>query len=445
MKPARAVPPLVVALLASGLALPPVQAATNTPAILTDTISAIPSCLKWQPTGVCQWLTCSVLPPKCTLKMSFRVRHYVPDTIVSTFHEPMLHPWADFGRVVAVASATVGSAIVALPLDSAGSSTRSQEQFQSRDADAIANPVGMLAYLAAGGKLPDLPNWITLPSHHQLAAFPGSMNSILDQWAAVPQQVGQVVTAEAKAFADLPGKIAKIGNIANLANTISEIPSALGKLKDLSTNGLKIADLPTKIIDVDLSSFSTLIEAIGAGPFISTAVFCPGAGGPFGVHYQSTIDGLFWRGIVPVEMLYPGSWIPGIAEVGSGFTQTWGGVYPRTNDLYQVQGVKASAVLATRVASIIQQGAQPHIYAPLQVGGGGFRYFEAGGAVRWQRLYPHAQHSCGTFGANDALSLTSWGDGNTSSEEGYVWNMWRRYECCQRNGQIYLGTVPLPN
>ena len=36
-------------------------------------------------------------------------------------------------------------------------------------------------------------------------------------------------------------------------------------------------------------------------------------------------------------------------------------------------------------------------------------------------------------------------NGSTSSEEGYVWNMWRRYECCQRNGQIYLGTVPLPN
>jgi integrating conjugative element protein (TIGR03756 family) len=140
-------------------------------------------------------------------------------------------------------------------------------------------------------------------------------------------------------------------------------------------------------------------------------------------------------------MLYPASWVPGLAETSDGFPQTWGGIYPRNNDLHQVQGVKASAVLANRVLSIVSQSSQPHIYTKLEGDYSGFRMFETGGSPVWQRLYPNAEPRCGTFGANDSLWLTSWGDGNTSSGEGYVWNVWRRYECCQKAGQIFLSSV----
>ena len=55
-------------------------------------------------------------------------------------------------------------------------------------------------------------------------------------------------------------------------------------------------------------------------------------------------------------------------------------------------------------------------------------------------LYP-VNTGCMSFGTNDSLSLTSFGDGRTSSHDGYVWNMWNRYDCCQRRGS-YLFSIP---
>ena len=34
-------------------------------------------------------------------------------------------------------------------------------------------------------------------------------------------------------------------------------------------------------------------------------------------------------------MLYPQSWVPGLGEVGNGYTQTWGATYPRTGEIIQ--------------------------------------------------------------------------------------------------------------
>ena len=97
-------------------------------------------------------------------------------------------------------------------------------------------------------------------------------------------------------------------------------------------------------------------------------------------------------------------------------------------------------MLAQRVASILTQRSQPHIYKFLERSGGGFRYFDPGTDVLWQRLHPQAEKNCSAFGANDTLSLASWGDGRTTAPEGYIWNLWRRTECCQRLG-IFLSTV----
>lgn len=175
-------------------------------------------------------------------------------------------------------------------------------------------------------------------------------------------------------------------------------------------------------------------------------LFCPPTSTPFALHYQSSIDALFWRGVIPAEMLYPESWIPGMGEVGSYPTNTWGGVYPRMGQVTQQHPVKGSAVLAQRVASIISRNAQPHLYSPLKTKSG-FRYFHVGGInpndasnSRWQRLYPNPSRSCSAFGANDTLDLQSWGDGNGSAEESYSWNLWRRIECCRRRGS-FLGSV----
>jgi integrating conjugative element protein (TIGR03756 family) len=140
-------------------------------------------------------------------------------------------------------------------------------------------------------------------------------------------------------------------------------------------------------------------------------------------------------------MLYAQSWVPGLGEVGNGYTQTWGNVYPRTGELYQPHPVKASAVLAERVASIIYKSAQPHIYTKVTPTSSGYRYFNAGEKRKWQMLSPIAATKCVNFGTNDSLALTSWGDGQTDSADGYAWNLWQQYTCCRRRG-AYLYSIP---
>ena len=179
---------------------------------------------------------------------------------------------------------------------------------------------------------------------------------------------------------------------------------------------------------------------------ITSGLICPSTARPFSPHFQSSIDGLVWRGIVPAELLYPQSFLPGISEIGSFPSNTWGSLYPRYGSLTQPIPIKGSAVISQRVASIISQSRQPHIYKPL-TGDSGYKYFNLGairprdiGESKWQRLYPNAETGCQVFGTNDSLNLTSWGDGNSTSEEGYSWNLWRRLECCKVEGR-FIGSV----
>jgi integrating conjugative element protein (TIGR03756 family) len=170
------------------------------------------------------------------------------------------------------------------------------------------------------------------------------------------------------------------------------------------------------------------------------SMICPGGSGLCTINFDSDLDNLFWRGVIPLEQLYPGTWIPGIGEVGNGLINTWGGTYPRIGMLTQTDPVKASAVIAARVANIIEQAGQPHIYKKLS-GQGSKVYFQVAQDPRWQMLYPVPSNGCITFGSNDSLTLTSFGDGKTSGNNGYVWNLWHRYECCQIEG-AFLFAVP---
>ena len=182
----------------------------------------------------------------------------------------------------------------------------------------------------------------------------------------------------------------------------------------------------------------------GSGSSGQSAYICPGDGGMLSIHYNADLDSVFWRGKVPLELLYPGSWVPGVGEVGHSLINTWGGTYPRTGELVQSHPVKASAVLAARVASIIRQPAQPHIYKKLSVKAESkYVYFKRGVDPMWQAVYPVPDSKCITFGENDSLSLIgSYGDYKTSSTDGYIWNLWQRYECCDRKTPIFLFAVP---
>lgn len=416
--------------LAAGITPSAGHAQTNTLAILNYSVAALPSCLKYELRGVCFFWRCSLFNG-CGVYSSFKVRHYVPDVVISTYNDTRQHPWADVGQPLATVLSGAGSVLLNSGLDASANTDRTgQEEVTFKSVDVIGNPIGQIAQMLSGAS-PGLPRNFAFPGFTELSNFPSSeLPRIAQQWRQVPQDAGGELVKTVRQTVEAPAAL--LADVRRVFQAAAVIKKTVG----VADIGQKVQKF-TALDRGPLRAIGLTIDAVGAGSFL-----CPGSATVFGLHMQSDLDGPFWRGLVPLEMLYPGSWIPGLQEVsrGSGLISTWGSVYPRTGALAQVHPVKASAVLASRAASIVTQSAQPHIYTRLRPGGD-MHYFETFGAPKWQALYPVPSTGCITFGENDSLSLASFGDAKTSGSAGYVWNLWHRYECCQNRGS-YMFSVP---
>ncbi|KQP14775.1 hypothetical protein ASF43_11950 [Pseudorhodoferax sp. Leaf267] len=423
-------------------------ASTNTSAIMGATISALPSCLAYRVTGVCFWLRCTIFG--CSVKTSIRVSHYVPDVVVSTFNAPEQHPWADVGKPIAGVMTGLGSSFMGSLLDSsAGTAREDKEVVTFKSVDAIGNPVGALMGGNTNFEFPDTQELMRFPSQE--------LPRIMQMWASAPADLAKGVmsgaaetmtslTRELGALSSLPGQLGgALGSVQSLSPTTTTLPDGADSYTGGGSGGGGGGDegggqnsQPTDFSKM-MDEMKKGVQAGGGG---NSDYICPGGSGMLSIQYHSELDSTFWRGKIPLELLYPGSWIPGIGEVGNSLINTWGGGYPRTGELVQSHPRKASAVFAHRVGSIITRGAQPHIYKKLSEKGGGFRYFATMADPKWQAVHPLPEPGCITFGSNDSLGLGSWGDYKTSSNDGYVWNLWLRYECCKKAAEIFLFAVP---
>jgi integrating conjugative element protein (TIGR03756 family) len=310
----------------------------TTAQVISRTISGAPSCAAWRVSGICFWLRCTLW--SCNIKTSIRISHYVPEAVVSTFHDENTHPWVDFGRPLAQQLLKAAQSQLKLPVDSAGTRTRDNRRDRNklyRDLDVIGHPTGLLRSMGGGGGFQAL--------------------------------------------------------------------------------------CPT-----DVSAFK---------PFLS-----------------SYLDAMVWRAVLPVESLFPEAWVPGLREIGQWPLNSWSAVYPRDGNVIQQHPVKGAAVLAQRAGDITTRTGQPHVYEPLPTGGtrivnGSLVWLPPPLVERdastgtWQMLAPVEQRACEVFGQNDSTSLTSWGDGRTSTTGGHVFNLWRPYSCCSQEGQFFLGYVGL--
>lgn len=63
--------------------------ALNTATIVASSLS--PACLEYRVVGICYWLYCSW--GGCTVRTSIKVRHYVPDAVVSSYSYTGENPW----------------------------------------------------------------------------------------------------------------------------------------------------------------------------------------------------------------------------------------------------------------------------------------------------------------------------------------------------------------
>lgn len=176
--------------------------------------------------------------------------------------------------------------------------------------------------------------------------------------------------------------------------------------------------------------------------------FCPSQATPFVPYFQSGLDALAWRLEVP-EMLYPASLIPGLREVGQWPLQTWGGLYPRTGWTTQAEEPKGAALNAQRAGDIVTRQGQPHVYLPLMGPYASHQQVWPPGPLvegnartgTWQMLAPRADASCAVFGTNDLLSVAGWGGGRVDPGGDYAWTLWRPYQCCQREGHVFITDI----
>lgn len=443
-----------ILLLATCLALagllavtPAAQAEITTPQILTRTIQAYPSCLKYKVKGVCFFLHCGWTG--CSIRTSIRIEHFVPDAIVSTYNSATLHPWIEVGKPVSAAMAAVGQAMLAtpIPLDAAANNAREDTEMATfKSADAYGNPAGMILQVFLSQQLPNLPEQFGIPGWEHVMGFPlYELPTLQSRWLSVPGTVGGNILQGAADLAAAPGEI--LDKLAGLPGKVADLQSSIGKVGDIMNGTQKISGMAMTVGQLAGIDLGPINDAVSLATMATSSplgqIFCPGSAAAFTLFYQSDLDSYFWRNVIPLEMLYPESWVPSMSEVSDGTLppHTWGGRYPRDGHLVQSHPVKASAVYAERVRSIIMNEYQPHIYKQMETMTSGWHYFSTQSETRWQRLDPNPTSGCQKFGTNDTLSLTSWGDFNTSSTDGYVWNMWNKYDCCQKRGS-FLFSIP---
>ena len=65
--------------------------ALSTATIVASTLS--PDCLEYRVTGICYWLYCTWTG--CTVRTSVKVRHYIPDAVVSSYSNTGENPWVE--------------------------------------------------------------------------------------------------------------------------------------------------------------------------------------------------------------------------------------------------------------------------------------------------------------------------------------------------------------
>lgn len=302
--------------LRAGIASILLASTTSAFALDTATIAASalsPDCLEYRVVGICYWLNCGFFG--CSVRTSVKIRHYVPDAVVSSYANTGGNPWMEVRPMSLPNPTAMGG----------GDGTTNHEHENNlqrfKNADVIGHPAG--------------------------------------------------------------------------------------------------------------AAFSSFASAFG--------FTCEGAGTPFMPYLLSTLDTVGWRYNLP-ESVYPESLIPGTREIGSRTSlDLWGNVYPRGGLLHQTDDYKSGAVGAQRAGDIVTRRGQPHVYQPL-LAEPRDGYWPAGELIesdastgKWQELTPRLSNTCAVFPHNDPRVQAQRGD--------YAWTLWRPYSCCQRRGQVFLGSM----
>ena len=159
---------------------------------------------------------------------------------------------------------------------------------------------------------------------------------------------------------------------------------------------------------------------------------------PAGAVLLSTLDAIGWRHGIP-EQVYPEALVPGLREVGGIFSgDMWGtsirAAVPAPDRRLQDGGRHRPARRRYHHANRPAPRLPPHARSPKD------GYWPAGelkegdaSTGKWQELTPSLSLNCAVFPNSGPKTQAVDGD--------YAWALWRPYSCCQRKGQIFLGST----
>ncbi|WP_434562847.1 TIGR03756 family integrating conjugative element protein [Pseudomonas sp. Z4-20] len=120
-----------------------------------------PSCLEYRVVGICFWLLCT--PFGCTVKTSTKVRHFIPELVVSSYATTGNNPWTEMGTLSAPINGAEGGGNLITP------NTQRDNLPRFKNVDGIGHPGGWVAtqlasqsgYACASGSTAFMPYYLS--------------------------------------------------------------------------------------------------------------------------------------------------------------------------------------------------------------------------------------------------------------------------------------------
>jgi hypothetical protein len=341
-------------------------------------------CLDYKVVGVCFWLLCTNYG--CSVRTSIKVRHYVPDAVVSSYANTGENPWEDVKDMSRPNDEAQGGR------DGTTNHQRENNLARFKNADVIGHPGGEVfsqfadgfGYTCKGAGTAFFPYFLsTLDSLAWRSGIPESL--YLESSIPGLREVSDIFKTNDNNSMNLDGLMDQLNSLFD--GKTSEAGNA-----DAGNAGTGNAEAGTT-----------------------------GAGGAGNAEAGNGMDGT------------------GILNDSQLAGNIWGSVYPRMGFLHQSDDYKAAAVIAQRAGDVVTRKWQVHVYWPL-VADAKDGYWPAGelkegdaSTGKWQELLPTQSDKCAVFPHKQTQKQASKGD--------YAWALWRPYACCERKGQIFLFSV----
>ncbi|MEX5567344.1 TIGR03756 family integrating conjugative element protein [Pseudomonas syringae] len=133
--------------------------ALDTGSITSSVLS--PNCLEYRVVGICFWLLCT--PFGCTVKTSTKVRHFIPELVLSSYATTGNNPWTEIATLSSPISGAEGGGNLLTP------NTHRDNLPRFKNVDGIGHPGGWIAtqlasqsgYACASGATAFMPYYLS--------------------------------------------------------------------------------------------------------------------------------------------------------------------------------------------------------------------------------------------------------------------------------------------